>query len=164
MKMDPKYCRALKITQISSIFPNQQWGVLKDVPSVLTSRERTKSLLLPTRMMGVWGWFSLRRRRSWAVRWKLRRSVTENTNTHTSHTSMDRSCWNNREAISIEISIGVQVMTNDRLCESVWVRVCGQSDLRKNIYSADKFQISFHTLTTWLNDVAWKWSIHGVLT
>ena len=61
-------------------------------PSALTSRERTRSLLLPTRMMGVWGCVSRRRRRSWAVRWKLRLSVTENTSTHTSHCSVDKSC------------------------------------------------------------------------
>ena len=61
------------------------------LPWALTSRERTRSLLLPTRMMGVWGWVSLRRSRSWAVRWKLLRSVTENTRTHTSHWRPDRS-------------------------------------------------------------------------
>lgn len=41
--------------------------------------------------MGVCGWASLRRSRSWAVRWKLRLSVTEKTRTHTSHCSVDRS-------------------------------------------------------------------------
>lgn len=63
-----------------------------DVPSLLISRDRTRSLLFPTRMIGVCGWDSLRRRRSWAVRWKLRLSVTEKTRTHTSHCSVDRSC------------------------------------------------------------------------
>lgn len=61
------------------------------LPWQVTSRVRTRSLLLPTRIMGVWGWVSLRRRRSWAVRWKLRLSVTENTRTHTSHCRADRS-------------------------------------------------------------------------
>lgn len=42
-------------------------------------------------MMGVCGCVSLRRRRSWAVRWKLRLSVTENTSTQTSHCKVDRS-------------------------------------------------------------------------
>lgn len=61
------------------------------LPSELISRERTRSLLFPTRMIGVWGWDSLRRRRSWAVRWKLRLSVTEKTRIHTSHCRVDRS-------------------------------------------------------------------------
>lgn len=60
-------------------------------PWEVTSRVRTRSLLLPTRMIGVCGWVSLRRSRSWAVRWKLRLSVTENTRTHTSHSKADRS-------------------------------------------------------------------------
>lgn len=62
------------------------------LPSELISRDRTRSLLLPTRMIGVCGWDSLRRRRSWAVRWKLRLSVTEKTRIHTSHCSVERSC------------------------------------------------------------------------
>lgn len=66
-------------------------GAERRLPWQVTSRVRTRSLLLPTRIMGVWGWVSLRRRRSWAVRWKLRLSVTENTRTHTSHCRADRS-------------------------------------------------------------------------
>lgn len=61
------------------------------IPSLLISRERTRSLLFPTRMIGVCGWDSLRRRRSWAVRWKLRLSVTEKTRMQTSHCRVDRS-------------------------------------------------------------------------
>lgn len=64
---------------------------MSSLPSVLISRQRTRSLLLPTRMMGVWGSDSLRMRRSWAVRWKLLLSVTENTRTTTSHCNVDRS-------------------------------------------------------------------------
>lgn len=65
------------------------------IPSLLISRERTRSLLFPTRMIGVCGWDSLRRRRSWAVRWKLRLSVTEKTRMHTSHCRVDKS-WGSK--------------------------------------------------------------------
>lgn len=66
------------------------WWTL--LPSVLISRERTRSLLLPTRIMGVLDWLSLSSRRSWATRWKLRRSVTEKTRMQTSHLRAERSC------------------------------------------------------------------------
>lgn len=68
----------------------------RSLPSQVTSRVRTRSLLFPTRMMGVCGWVSLSRSRSWAVRWKLRLSVTENTRTHTSHSNVDRSLGEHR--------------------------------------------------------------------
>lgn len=91
-----------------------------NVPSLLISRERTRSLLFPTRMIGVCGWASLRRRRSWAVRWKLRLSVTEKTRMHTSQCSADRS-WGTNTWMKHRVSSRLVLARTDRVTAAdVW--------------------------------------------